>query len=596
MQAPVETSLGGQWPSPHRSFAVARTSARLVAAVLASIFVSCAGSQDVAEPLPTAAEPPGLALRVAMASTSRGLSAEVAWRWVDTGPMPPEVRFRFPSSWAGRDGLLDDVRSVDATTLDGLELDTDWDGADLIVRTEGAAGMVLDYSVVPGESALTELTRFMPLLDDRRFFAPGSALLAQPLNATATELRSITLDLDAHSAGWRPMTTLPDRDTYHIRDLIDAAYFAGAFESVVAMSGDLRVELWGEAELVSVLDRVANLTLSVVQSQAALLGPELVGLTRVVVLARDDDGPVTGTGREGGFVMELPATRNPPSDRIVAVLAHENLHRLIGHSLTFGGEDELATLWFREGVTDYLSIRLSVSAQLADETSLFSALSAALTNYRGNPAAELDAEEFAAGYWGDGDRRRLPYDKGALLALLIDLELRQSPDRSLLGFVEFLRDDPGARAAPLTNAVIGDALARYCAGDWPDFFARWVIGAEPLPLEAAFDDLGLDVTERMRPAPWFGFRATGGSDGTWLVSEVVADSPAARAGLRAGTALAAEPVYEGSVESPLVRLALVEGTQARLLTIRGEIGQRRAFALVEAAGSEQRYRSRLGLP
>src|SRR5690606_29678765 len=103
---------------------------------------------------------------------------------------------------------------------------------------------------------------------------------------------------------------------------------------------------------------LADLALAVVEAQEALLTSDDAAQTRAVVLLREDDpAALNGAGRAGGFVLELGAGATSRSAGLVELLAHENLHRLNGHRLVYAASDEFATMWFREGVTEYVALR-----------------------------------------------------------------------------------------------------------------------------------------------------------------------------------------------------------------------------------------------
>lgn len=336
---------------------------------------------------------------------------------------------------------------------------------------------------------------------------------------------------------------------------------------------------------------------AIIDAQAQLLGPAIARHTSVIVLRRDDDpNRLTGNGRAGGFVLELGAEVDPDDDDLIGLIAHENLHRLIGHLLRFAASDEYATLWFREGVTEYLAVRTAVDAGVMPETRLFALIGDAITNYRANPAATtVDAAALGQRYWSDRDLRRLPYDKGALLAMLIDLDLRRTGAGDLVGFVAFLRDDGAIRAAPLTNAALRDALERYSGMDWHPFWDDAVLGSSWLPVFETLSDVGLRVVERLVPAPWYGLRTNVTADGDWYVSEVVANSPAASAGLVAGQALAQEPIVPDDRSGrPIEVIVRVSGREVPV-RITPATGQRRGFVLVEDDDAATDYRAAFGL-
>jgi predicted metalloprotease with PDZ domain len=77
--------------------------------------------------------------------------------------------------------------------------------------------------------------------------------------------------------------------------------------------------------------------------------------------------------------------------------------------------------------------------------------------------------------------------------------------------------------------------AESIAGDsFEEFFRKYVAGTDPFPYQQilALAGLGLRTVERRRPA--FGFFVDPDPSGTFVVSTVDPESPAAQAGLRAG--------------------------------------------------------------
>ncbi len=210
-------------------------------------------------------------------------------------------------------------------------------------------------------------------------------------------------------------------------------------------------------------------------------------------------------------------------------------------------------------------------------------------------ATTVDAASLGQRYWSDRDLRRLPYDKGALLAMLIDLELRRAGAGDLVGFVAFLRDDNASRAAPLTNAALRDALERYSGMDWHPFWDDAVLGASWLPVFETLSDVGLRVVERLVPAPWYGLRTNVTADGAWYVSEVVAGSPAAAAGLVAGQALAQEPIVPDDRSGRPIEVIIRASGREVPVRITPSTGQRRGFVLVEDDDDTTDYRAAFGL-
>lgn len=553
---------------------------------------------------PESADAPGAAVdgvevMLALRPPDRGGALDVTYTiGLGGAPLPETVELSFPDTWGGRSGFFDDINAIAARDGDGntLTLEVRQPGR-VGVLTDGAVEVTLSYQVAPARRRLHEAGRFRALLTPSTFYAPGHAVFAQPLSIGRTALNNIRVTADPDST-WPVHATWPlDGEPTSIERIIDGAVFGGGYDQIVAGDDRRRIDLWIAPGACAEPERLAQIVQAVIAAQADLLGPAIASRTTVVVLRRDDDpNRLTGNGRAGGFVLELGASVEADDDALVALIAHENLHRLVGHLLRFAASDEYGTLWFREGVTEYVAVRTAVRAGVVPDTRLFALIGDAITNYRANPAAtSVDAASIGARYWSDRDLRRLPYDKGALLAMLIDLRLQQAGAGDLSGFLAFLRDDTASRAAPLTNAAVRDALARYSGLAWDEFWQQYVLGSGWLPVFETLADTGIVVVERLVPAPWYGLRTNVTASGEWYVSEVAPGSPADDAGLIPGQALAWEPIVPDDRSGRPMEVVVLSGGREVPLRITPATGQRRGFVLIEDADPVTDYREAFGL-
>lgn len=495
--------------------------------------------------------------------------------------LPPRLRVAFPAEWAGHDDLDADIRGIRVVDADGAPLDATLGLDGVLAISPGSASTVaLAYTVRPSERLLTHATRFRAVFGADRFFAPGLALLAQPLDLGTQLAEHVVFTSDTTDPAWALRATVDLDEPLSMRDLADAAFFAGEFDRVDRARDGRTVAVWVEERLSTRPHALADLALSVIEAQAALLGDDDARRTTVVVLRRDDDPQaVNGTGRVGGFVLELGDDVDIDRDGVTELVAHENFHRLNGHRLRYAAVDEYATMWFREGVTDYVSRRNAAAHGVLPAQRFFRFVGLALANYYGSPVSGAVAAQIGGGFWADRDLRRLPYDKGALLGMLIDLELRADGTGDIESFVRFIAERTDERSALLTNTTIREALEAYTGRDWQEFFGDYVLGVEPLPVFERLNAAGLAVVERVEPAPYFGFRTSVTVDGEWFVSRVEAGSPADAAGVHEGMRLNGEPYVPTHPHGGEAVLDVTTDRGSRRLSVRSGRGQRRTFAL-----------------
>jgi len=563
------------------------------AIILAAATLSCAAPAPVTTrtPDPSPRTPEAVvSVALALTTTTRGDAVAVTYTiHTEDLPLASPLRMALPHRWAGRTGYLDDIQHIRAVSCDDQPLNGVVDADTGIARWEhpDLACIRVSYDVAPQRQRFTSEARYRAVQTASVFHGPGHAVFARPLSVPSSWLSRVHVAVALESNPDRVIrATIPiDGTMTRLDDLVEASIFAGHFARVSRADGPRTLDLYSAPGVRAAPGGLADVAMRTVSAQADLLGEALAQHTVVLVLPRHDDpSALTGNGRLGGFVLEVGELADPLGEPVAALMAHENLHRLIGHDLRFSSNEEFATLWFREGVTDYLSVRTRVDAGLAPTSTLFRYIGTALSNYRGNPmSTRVAAADIDETFWLDLDVRRLPYDKGALIATILDVELRtisaDQTERSLRGYISFLRDDPSARAAPLNNAALRDALQRYSGRDWTDFWERYVTGAEPLPIFDTLNRAGLEVVERLEPAPYFGLRVSVTHEGGWYISDVSRGSPADRAGLQPGLTLREEPRIP--LRDPLATARLVlDGRNARTVEITPDTGQRRTFGLV----------------
>ena len=269
-------------------------------------------------------------MRLDVAPPGEGQHVAVRYELGAEEALPDPLRVAFPTRWAGRDDLAEDI--LDVTVRVPGRADARWevrpDGT-LYVHHGGARHVVLEYRVDPLRGLLSRETRFRALFDQHRLFAPGHALFAQPLDGAAEPVR---VEATSRDSAWTLHSTL-GRDVAHIDAfdaMLDAAWFAGRYREadVEGETGTIRVRV--DPSLSVGTSEIAALAARIDAAQASLVG---AGRTMTVVALRRADDPAVqaGSGRRGGYVLELGQDVQRVDDDLVALLAHENLHRLIGH-------------------------------------------------------------------------------------------------------------------------------------------------------------------------------------------------------------------------------------------------------------------------
>jgi len=254
-------------------------------------------------------------------------------------------------------------------------------------------------------------------------------------------------------------------------------------------------------------------------------------------------------------------------ERFLELVSHEffhvwNVKRIRPKALgpfDYRRENHTRQLWTMEGVTSYYEKRFVVAAGLYSKERYLERLAEEISSLQAQPGRGLQSLEQASFdawikfYRPDENSTNASvsyYQKGALVAMMLDLEiraltgrakclddvLRQLAHQATLDDAGFAEPD-GFLAA--VEAVVGDH-----GGAFKAFFARAVAGTSELDYERALGHAGLALRWAAASAGdgdrsgWLGI-ATRPEGRALLVTGVRSDSPAEAAGLYAGDELIA---------------------------------------------------------
>lgn len=251
--------------------------------------------------------------------------------------------------------------------------------------------------------------------------------------------------------------------------------------------------------------------------------------------------------------IETSATRLAQEPLAFAsVSAHEffhlwNVKRIRSQALEpidYTKENYTRTLWFSEGFTNTVGEYMLVRAGLADERAFLYRLAGQIKTLENRPASRTQSAEESSldawlekyPYYRSPERSVSYYDKGQIVGVLLDLEMRrvtngQKSLRDLFQFMnaeyakkgKFFDDEDGVREA--VEAVTGK--------NFEEFFRRAVMTTEPLPYDL-FQTVGLTLKRVTSTAADAGFTAAMNFGPTPVVIATTPGSEAEKAGLRAG--------------------------------------------------------------
>lgn len=304
----------------------------------------------------------------------------------------------------------------------------------------------------------------------------------------------------------------------------------------------LRIAMRGAWDFTA--EALADAVESVVRAENALWGD--AGRPFLVPLAPlGGTGPrLSYTGTARGDAFSIASTPGFPLAEASRFLAHEYMHTWIGAEIGGFPEGESAGVaWLTEGWTDYYAGRALLRAGLWTPADFIADLNRVLARNAGSPARALPNAAIVERYWTDSDVQQLPYDRGHLLALLLDHRIRLATggrvdmDDVMLAQRALARRNARAGTRLDAAALFPAALREATGIGVAEELARHVERGEPVLLPA--DLFGTCASVRTTTQPEFhrGFdlRATEAAGNA--VTGLDPASPAYAAGMRNGMRL-----------------------------------------------------------
>jgi predicted metalloprotease with PDZ domain len=244
--------------------------------------------------------------------------------------------------------------------------------------------------------------------------------------------------------------------------------------------------------------------------------------------------------------------------RFAALVAHEffhlwNVKRIRPDALgpfDYTKENYTRSLWVAEGITDYYGYLMVRRAGLTSEKDYLGELAGRIQAFQNTPGRlEMSAEDASFNSWikeyrpdeNSVNSQISYYDKGELLGLLLDLEIRRRTNnaKSLDDVMRFLYHDFYEKSRNYTPADFQKACEQIAGASLEEFFAKYVRARNELDYDAGFSAAGLRLNTtggtEMSIVPARAFLGADIEDigGFVSVKSVRAGSPAYEQGLNA---------------------------------------------------------------
>jgi predicted metalloprotease with PDZ domain len=137
-----------------------------------------------------------------------------------------------------------------------------------------------------------------------------------------------------------------------------------------------------------------------------------------VLLPMDDQGNSGGTAHHNSF--SLFQSKNLKLEQgLTYLISHEYFHNWIGQGLKMPEPEEL-NKWFQEGFTDYYSYKILKLLNFYSEAEYTNKLNQIIRDYYSSDYSETPNEELIGNYWKDPALKQLSYQRGLIIAFLLE--------------------------------------------------------------------------------------------------------------------------------------------------------------------------------
>src|ERR1041385_3099033 len=400
---------------------------------------------------------------------------------------------------------------------------------------------------------------------------------------------------------WRVATGLPavlgQKNTFRAESfdiLYDSPFEASNFKTLVFNVKGVphRIVIDGEGNYEP--DRVRRDVQKIVETEVELMGGEIPyhDYTFILHLRSNAGGglehlnsaalgyprfgfKITTADRATSSAPNTTTTPERDYRGFLSLVAHEffhlwNVKRIRPDALgpfDYTQENYTKVLWVAEGITDYYADLALRRAGLITESEFLAATARAFQTLQNTPGRlEQSVEESSYDAWikyyrqdeNSVNSQISYYDKGALLGLLLDLEIRKRSNgaKSLDDVMRYLYAEFFKKNRNYGPADFQKACELMAGSSLDEFFSKYVRGKEELDYNAALGAAGLrlDTTPAADAKVYFGADLAQ-EDDRLIVRRVYAGSPAYDSGLNAGDQIVAMDNMRATREFFNARLA-----------------------------------------
>lgn len=418
------------------------------------------------------------------------------------------------------------------------------------IETKGNRAITVDYDYLANNLSVNGAE----LNEQRGYFVGTNLFLYVPGHTTDTP-SNVKFEVPA---GWRIATGLQrasEPNAYRARNfdnLVDCPVMLGDFDEDLATAHGKTIHVVIDKKgqyNAEQRKRLADMSARVIDSEGKMFGG--LPYDEYWILFLSGQNLRIGGALEHENSTNFMAGREMPKDpaSLVDGVAHEHFHvwnvkRIKPTAIIpydYSHEIYFRELWFAEGVTDYYTDVHMRRAKLISSEEYLQSLARGIDVLQRNEARLwISATDASVSTWttytGGGPFTMNYYNKGALLGMLLDLEIRNatSGKQSLDDVMRHLFDNFYKQGRGYTVEDVEQICSQIAGRSFKEFFARYITSTDELDYNASLAHVGLRLEQGQAQA-YLGVQVD--YEGEAKVRSINAGSPAAEAGIKEGDVL-----------------------------------------------------------
>lgn len=476
---------------------------------------------------------------------------------------------QLPNHWASQKQLYHAVKELKCLSK-GVRVENTNDSSVVLIHHRPKQKILIQYTLLQDwEGELKYPINYRAIINKEYVHCTGYSLLVYPKQKEST-LLTVALDWNKMPKLWNIANSLHSGTRQYkgkilLSDFVNSLYVAGDYRMYTTFINKKPVYVAMRGKNWKFTDStMLNAVSQVISTERNFWNDHTEASFLVTLTPFDGQGSINGSALNKAFLTCM-TTEFPFDLHLYGLLSHEYFHRWNGVEMYMqGAENEQEDAWFGEGFTEYYTYKLLYKGNLISLEEYIQKTNSTLAEYYLSPVKNESKEAMGKNFWGSRDFQMLPYKKGFAYALYLDYLIQKTTNqqKSLDDFMFSLRSSVQS-GEKLTEELFLKNLNLFLGKDIRREHHEYITSGKTIPVMSG--SMGKEVSDSIQSlSPFelgFDFDATAKTN---IISGVVENSNAWKAGLRDGQAWKGGSIYFDNIEKEAEVVIMENGTEKKI--------------------------------